>query len=174
MYKKLFSIAVYIIILIALSNCKKIDHEAYTYYRTDINTTDLSTKADGFLFGGSATLDPNLNEETRDWEIVKITLTETKLTITEANLKDMLMSYNLELKVTNDKTGKSITHIMDGINSLSVDNSFIIPDNPTNNAFFKEMIGKRKTHTVEIKGYASQKDSLLKFNFKVGALVALK
>jgi len=174
MYRKFISYSVLLALIISISSCKKIDHEAYTYYRTDINTTDLSTKADGFLFGGSSILDPNLNDETRDWQIAKITLTETKLTITEANLKDMLMSYRMELKITNNKTDKSITHIMDGINSLSVDNSFIIPDNETNNAFFKEMIGNRQTHTVEIKGYASQKGSILKFNFKVGAFVALK
>ncbi len=173
MQKKIITLAALIALLLIIQACTKIKHEVNTFFSVDIPVNEMTTKTDGYKFGGSAVLNPNANEETKNWAILKVVLGEVRLIIKEASTTDMLFAYLIEINVTDNETNKSVSHTIDGINSLHPDNSFLLPSTPSNTAFFTDIINKNHTATVEIICYTSQSDVDIVFAFKISALVGL-
>jgi len=174
MLRKFFSLALFFLLLLLFSGCKRVKHEVVTFYKVDIPTQEIALKTDRYLFGGSAVLDPSLNEETSTyWEIVAVDLGDVTLGISEASITDWLFSYQLQITVTNNTTEKSVSYLIEGMNSLHPDNSFLIPDTSENRSFFTEILKNRDTATVEVTGYSSQPDIIIIFNFSINARVGL-
>ncbi|MDA3778624.1 MAG: hypothetical protein PF487_00040 [Bacteroidales bacterium] len=168
-----FLIALIAVVMI-ISGCKRIKHELDTVYSVEITANEMTLKTDGYLFGGSAVLDPNLNEDIKSFlEIVFVEIGEVSVTVKDANITDWLFAYSLEFKITNNITGKSITHnIVENV-SLYPDNSYQIPDSAENKAFFTELLKNKHTATVEISGYSSQPGVILLFTLEIAAKVAM-
>ena len=173
MLHKTYTFFALIALILIVQSCKKVKQEVNTRYETDIHVSQTVLKTDGYLFGGSAILDPNLNKETNNSKIVFVDLGEVRLTNTEANLLDWLFAYRIQVRITDNVTNKSITHTIEEMYSLYPDNSFLIPDTPSNNAFFTTIIKENHTSTIEITGYSSQSGVELLFNFKIAAIVGL-
>ncbi|MDA3778625.1 MAG: hypothetical protein PF487_00045, partial [Bacteroidales bacterium] len=60
MFRETYSLSIIIALFFLFQGCKRVKHEVNTTYSTDIIATEISLKTDGYLFGGSAILDPNL------------------------------------------------------------------------------------------------------------------
>jgi hypothetical protein len=162
-----------IAVVMVISGCKRIKHELDTVYSVEITANEITLKTDGYLFRGLAVLDPNLNEDTKNWDIIKLSLGEARFTVKEANITDMLFSYSLEFKITDDVLGTSITHSYVEMNSLYPENSFLFPSNSANDAFFSNLIHEKHSATIMVSGFASQTGVELVFTFKIMASVGL-
>lgn len=153
--------------------CKQIPQDIETSFTVDIYANEIGTKAGGYLFGGNAIFDPNLNPETKNWKITSLIINEIRLNVVEANILDWLIASQLRVTITDDVTDTSISQLITGYHSLSPSNSILIPANETANAFLNNLITKKHTATVEITGVSNQSGVELVFTYSIAAVASV-
>lgn len=153
--------------------CKQIPQDIETIFTVDISAYEINTKGFDYLFGGNAIFDPNLNPETRNWEITNLIIGEIRLNVVEANILDWLIASQLRVTITDNVTNASISQLIEGYHSLLPSNSILIPTNEENNAFLNDLITEKHEAKIEVDGYSNQSGVELKFSYTIDVIASV-
>ena len=174
MLRKIINFSLLIIaVLYSNMSCKQIPHEIETKFTVDIPAQQIIIKSDGYIFSGSAIFDPNLNIDTKDWNITNLSFGEIRLIVKDANILDWLIAAQIQIIITDNTTNESIAQLIPGYHSLYPSNSILLNTNDADHEFLRTLIIQKHTATFEISGLANQSNTDLVFTYSMQAFASI-
>lgn len=169
-------IAMTLIVATSVTSCKKITDLLEITLRdvvfdVDVNASELTTKNDGFGFGGTATLNPAGNSDLAPYlsTIRRVEIKEIKVTVTSVSPATGLELLDASFSLTDNTNSDNFTYTVSTATPLTVGTEIILDSSTPNFDKVSDIISALHSSTVSLQGHVNQTGFTIGFNYSIKA-----
>lgn len=172
----LLLIAISLVSAVSFVSCDKVTDLLETTLKdvtfdVDVNVTELTTKDNGYAFGGTGTINPSANSALSQYLslIRRVEITEVKVKVTSVTPASGLELYDATFSITDTENQANFTYTITTTTPIVVGTEFVLDSSTPNFSVVSDIISDLHAADIALGGHVSETGFALGFNYSIKA-----